>query len=137
MSTATTWTSRARLLTTRSWPTPGCRPTASCDPRSPRRAASPLPKDFTTNFGKYGSEQRLTLDGGEVTTGFLEDSPCRVGADEPCQIARDLAAGFSEDGLPDGWEFTVTWELEIGVGLIDPDDGIKIVDVSPSLSASP
>ena len=99
--------------------------------------SSPLPKDFTTNFGKYGSEQRLTLDGGEVTTGFLDDGPCRVGADGPCQIARDLVAGFSEDKLPDGWEFTVTWELEIGVGLIDPDDGIKIIDVSPSLSASP
>ena len=99
--------------------------------------SSPLPNDFTTNFGRHGGEQRLTLDGGEVTTGFLEEGPCRVGGDGPCQIERDLAAGFSDDGLPDGWEFTVTWELEIGVGLIDPDDGIKIVDVSPSLSASP
>jgi hypothetical protein len=95
---------------------------------------SPLPKDFTTNFGKYGSEQRLTVDGGEVTTGFLDDAPCRVGADGPCQIRRDLAAGFSEDGLPDGWEFTVTWKLEIGVGLVDLDSGIEIIDVTPTPS---
>jgi hypothetical protein len=101
--------------------------------------SSPLPKDFATNFGKYGGDQRLTAADGVVTNGFIadDDGPCRVGADGQCQIQRNLAAGFSEDGLPNGWEFTVTWELEIGVGLIDPDDGINIIDVTPSASASP
>ena len=99
--------------------------------------SSPLPKDFAINFGKYGGEQRLTLDGGEVTAGFVanDELPCRVGADESCNFQRDLAAGFSEDGLPDGWEFTVTWELEIGVGVVDPDAGIEIIDVT--LTPSP
>ncbi len=101
--------------------------------------SAPLPEDFAINFGEHGGEQRVTLDGGEVTAGFVanDELPCRVGADEPCEMQRNLAAGFSEDGLPNGWEFTVAWELEIGVGLIDPDAGIKIIDVSPSASSSP
>ncbi len=98
--------------------------------------SAPLPEDFAINFGKYGGELRLTVDGGEVSAGFIANDqlPCRVGADEPCEIPRNLGAGFSEDGLPNGWEFTVTWELEIGVGLIDPDAGIEIIDVTPTPS---
>lgn len=101
--------------------------------------STPLPKDFAVNFGRHGGEQRLTLDGGEVAVGFVpnDQGPCRVGADQPCKIERNLAAGFSEDGLPNGWEFTVTWELEIGVGLIDPDAGIKVIEVLPSPPPSP
>ena len=71
-----------------------------------------------------------------MSAGFIvnEDNPCRVGGDQPCEIRRDLAAGFSGDNLPDGWGFTVTWELEVGVGLVDPDDGIEIIDVTPTPS---
>ena len=92
---------------------------------------TPLPKDFAINFGQHGGEARLTLEGGEKSVGF-DPGACRVNAGGPCHIERNLAAGFSENGLPDGWEFTVTWKLEVGVGVLDPDTKATIVDISPS-----
>lgn len=99
--------------------------------------STPLPSDFAVNFGRQGGERRISTEDGEVTNGFtLFENSCRFG-DRECRIDRDLAAGFSDDDLPNGWEFTIDWELELAVGTTDPAGGtLKIVDNSPSASES-
>jgi hypothetical protein len=102
--------------------------------------SAPIDPGFGVNFGRYGSERRIRIEDGELTYGFPFDQgyACRVGAEQPCVISRDLAAGFSGDNLPNGWQFTVTWDLEIGVGTTDPDGGtIDIVDVTPTPTPVP
>jgi hypothetical protein len=53
-----------------------------------------------------------------------------------CSIERNLAAGFSTENLPRGWEFTIDWELEIGVGTTDPAGGTLEIVETPRPSPS-
>ncbi len=90
----------------------------------------PLPEGFSVNFGSGGSDMRLTLDEPEVTAVFAVDTGCRFGP-EPCVLDDSLRAGFSADGLPNGWGFAIDWELEVGLGTTDPGAGrLTIVDIT-------
>jgi hypothetical protein len=96
--------------------------------------STPLPSDFAVNFGKAGSTRRISIDDGEVTSGFTLIEYCHFG-DRDCRIDGNLAAGFDEDDLPIDAELTIDWELELAVGTTDPAGGaLKIVDTSPSPS---
>ena len=98
----------------------------------------PLPPDFAVNFGRHGGEGRLTVAGGPTTFGFtpLQDRGCRMQDLATCSIERNLAAGFSTENLPRGWEFTIDWELEIGVGTTDPAGGTLEIVETPRPSPS-
>jgi hypothetical protein len=101
--------------------------------------SSTVPADFGVNFGSFGSDgysRRIRIEDGQVQGGSLAMTQCPFSRFAECRIEAELGAGFSGDELPSGWEITIDWELELGVGTPDPAGGtLQILDVTNATPA--